>query len=117
MKNVNPVTRRVVGGLSFTDSIIRTNADTVNYVKYVLNIINKYVLKTELKLYLSSYEQILFFMLNDELLLSVSKEKVEALRQQEVLAFDKFIIQKIKDENYEVLESSDYFKNVFRAIS
>jgi hypothetical protein len=116
MKNVNLETKRVVGGNSFSDSIIRTNANTEEYVRYVLSLVGKKVIKDKTKLDFKSDVFGISILVDEKSLFSLSNEGVEKFRRSEVLAFDKFIINMLKFAKYNIDETSDYYKRVDKVI-
>jgi hypothetical protein len=116
MKNVNPVTKRVVGGFSFADSMIRTSADTEKYVNYVLTLVSKKVIKEDVVLDSISDVFGVSIVVDDKRLFSLSNDDVEKFRKYEVLAFDKFIINILKTSNYDIDNTSDYYKRVEEVI-
>jgi hypothetical protein len=51
-------------------------------------------------------------MVDGARLFSLNNEDVEKFRQVAVLAFDKFIISMVKLANFNIIDTSDYYKKV-----
>lgn len=112
MNNVNTETRRVVGGNSFIDSIIRTNSNTEEYVKYVISIINKKLFEDEKVITYKIHQQTALIYCNKKKVIENLFEEIETFRQKSILTFDMTLLELIKLKINDFDETSNYYKRV-----
>ncbi|WP_160678789.1 hypothetical protein [Clostridium sp. C8-1-8] len=116
MKGLNAANKRVVvGGGTFTDSLIRNTASTEEYVEYVISLINNYLFSgKDIVDYLMDSENLYLYHGEDEIL-NLSQKYIDSFRQSGILAFDKFIIEILSANGFELNKRNNYYDKLRKA--
>jgi hypothetical protein len=113
VKAVNRETKRAVGGFSFTDSIIRTNAEIDSYVEKIVSSINNELLSGDLKLKWVRASKYIQFFLGTKKFLWFKPDQVEEYSRDKAAMLEKILLSNIECEGYNFDKTNSYYKNVW----
>jgi hypothetical protein len=113
MKIANKERKRVVGGFSFGDSIIRTNGDTEKYIGYILSRINSELIKGEEELRYVKNKKYIQFFIGDKKLLWLKASQIEQYRSEAVTMLERILLSNLECSGYSFDTENKYYKQVW----
>ncbi|GKU24012.1 hypothetical protein [Clostridium folliculivorans] len=114
MKGLNEVKKSGFSKNSFSDAAIRSSANTEEYVSYVISLINSNLFKGEDTVdYLLDEESLCLYHGQNEFL-NISQKYVDNFRQRGNFAFDKFILDILSANGFDINKRNNYYNKLKR---
>lgn len=89
-------TNRVNGGMHYADAVYRKHAPTINYVKYIIKLMNSHLFAGENRLSCLSSQDKIRITLDSHFFFLLNTAWVENFRRIRASALERFIIQLLK---------------------
>lgn len=111
MKENSQSIRRANGGMHYADAVYRKHAPTVNYVRYLLKLMNHNLFDGEPCLICFSDETKLRINFRGSYFMMFSTGWVESFRQISPTSFENFLLKEFAARNITYDQSSYYYRN------
>jgi hypothetical protein len=114
VKGLNEVSKSGFSKNSFSDTLIRSSASTEEYVSYVISLINSNLFNgADTVDYLLDEESLCLYHGQNEFL-NISQKYVDNFRQRGNFAFDKFVLDILSANGFDINKRNNYYNKLKR---